>query len=89
MVCLTFEICAQYRFHIGGLYRSKGLISKEDLLQCTTSLPKVEEEQLHQSGLGVRPEDLLKSIDSQRSLILKSGSWKAAMLICDNSVLLY
>lgn len=84
----TFKICTQYCFHIGRLYRSKRLVPKKHLLQCASSLTEVKQEQLHQPGLSICSKNLLQSIDAQRTLILESWRWQAAMLGRDHLVLL-
>ena len=58
----TSEVVREDSLQIGGLHGPVGWCSEKDLLQCTPRSTKVEQEQLHQSRLGVRSEDLLQTI---------------------------
>lgn len=91
MLCVTmrtFETSREDCLKICWLYRSVRFSTQKFLFERTTSLPEMEEEEFHQSRLCICTEDLLKSIDSQKSLILKPGSWLATIAFTDSFILL-
>lgn len=79
------EDCLKIRW----LYGAVRFGARKFLFKRTASLLEVEEEELHQSRLCVCTEDLLKSIDSERSLIWKSGSWLAIITSTDGFISLF
>lgn len=84
----TLEIGRKYGLEICWLYRPVCLSTKKLLFESTSSLTKVEQEQLHQPRFSIGTENLLEAIDSKGTLIFKPWSWLTAMALANGFICL-
>ena len=77
----TLEIGRKHCLQVRWLNGPKGLRTQETLFKCCSSLPEVEQEELHQPRLRIRTEDLLEPIEAPWALVLQHRWRKTSMTL--------
>jgi hypothetical protein len=81
---LTFEASREDSLQLGWFNCAICFGPEKLLLQGTSCLPEMKQEELHKPGFCICSEDLLKAVHAPWSLVFQPWSWQTVLLLSNS-----